>query len=120
MATTFESKLIISSICLFQTLSAFSQNRIETTRIRFASEHTSLPDSARAHDYSYDSISYSTAEHYSDNSVLLIVPKHLDRNRNVNLIFWFHGWHNNIDTALAFYEIERQFMESKMNAVLVL
>jgi len=68
----------------------------------------------------YDSVEYSTSDHYSDNSVILIVPRPLQKQNKVDLVFWFHGWHNNIDTALRFYEIERQFLESNRNAVLVL
>ena len=44
----------------------------------------------------------------------------MKRKGKIDLIFWFHGWHNNIDTALKFYEIEKQFIASKRNAILVL
>jgi hypothetical protein len=37
-----------------------------------------------------------------------------------DLVFWFHGWYNNIDTAAEFYKLTRQFIASKRNAVLVL
>ena len=105
---------------MFLIAEAFSQDVTQRTLIRFTSDHTSFPDSARAHGHVYDSVEYSTGDHYSDNSVVLIVPKNFTAQNKVDLVFWFHGWHNNIDTALRFYEIERQFLESHQNAVLVL
>jgi hypothetical protein len=36
------------------------------------------------------------------------------------LIFWFHGWLNNVDSAVVYYQLTRQFMASHQNAVLVL
>lgn len=36
------------------------------------------------------------------------------------MIFWFHGWGNNIDTALTEYGLSRQFADAGVNAVLVL
>jgi len=36
------------------------------------------------------------------------------------MIFWFHGWGNNIDTALSEYGLSRQFADAAVNAVLVL
>ena len=63
---------------------------------------------------------YITAEHYQDSTVLIIAPKNLDAKKKVELVFWFHGWRNNDDTAAAFYELTKQFIASKRNAVLVL
>lgn len=59
-------------------------------------------------------------EHYSDSSVLIVVPPQLKPGRKVDLIFWFHGWSNNIDSAAAYFELVAQFMASNCNAVLVL
>ena len=36
------------------------------------------------------------------------------------MIFWFHGWNNNIDSALTEYGLSRQFADAGINAVLVL
>ena len=88
--------------------------------IHFSSAHTAFPDTGRAGGHLYDSVLYTAAEHYDDSSVLLIIPKSLDANKTVDLVFWFHGWRNNIDTAAQFYALTRQFIASKRNAVLVL
>ena len=52
--------------------------------------------------------------------MLIIAPKNLHADQKVDLIFWFHGWHNNIDTAAAYYQLTRQLLLSGLNAVLVL
>ena len=105
-------------LLFLQFTSVFSQESAK--EIRFSSSHTSFPDSVRAKGYTYDSVFYSAADHYNDSSVLLVVPKNLRRKNKVDLVFWFHGWRNNIDTANQFYELEKQFLASNKNAVLVL
>jgi hypothetical protein len=84
------------------------------------SSYTSFPDTGRMHGHLYDSVLYTTAEHYNDSTVLIIAPKNLDAKKKVDLIFWFHGWRNSVDNAAAYYELTNQFIESKRNAVLVL
>jgi hypothetical protein len=89
--------------------------------LHFVSAHTSFPDTGRAKDWlDGDGVLRPVAGHYDDNSVLLIVPDGLKPDGPVDLVFWFHGWHNSIDTALEFYGLARQFAASKRNAVLVL
>jgi hypothetical protein len=84
------------------------------------SAHTSFPDIKRLNGHKSDTIFYNTPEHYRDSTVLIIAPKNLDAKKKVDMVFWFHGWHNNVDNAAAYYQLTRQFMESKLNAVLVL
>jgi hypothetical protein len=89
--------------------------------LHFVSAHTSFPDTGRAKDWlDGDDVLRPVAGHYDDNSVLLVVPDGLKPDGPVDLVFWFHGWHNSIDTALEFYGLARQFAASKRNAVLVL
>lgn len=87
---------------------------------RISSAHTSFPDVKRLSGHKSDTVFYNTAEHYRDSTVLIIAPKGLDATKKVDLIFWFHGWHNNVDNAATYYQLTRQLMESKLNAVLVL
>ena len=108
---------LISLLLIAQAITVWSQ---EARTIRFSSRYTSFPDTARVNGHTYDSIYYSAKDHYRDSSVLLIVPQNLSRTNKVDLIFWFHGWNNNIDTANQFYEIQKQFLASGKNAVLVL
>lgn len=89
--------------------------------IRFVSRHTPFPDTARDKGHlDGDGIFQPRAGHYDDSSVLLVVPRGFKPGASVDLVFWFHGWHNNIDTALRFYGLARQFAVSGRNAILVL
>jgi hypothetical protein len=89
--------------------------------LRFVSSYTCFPDTGRAKGFlDGDSIFRPVAGHYEDSSVLMIVPPRLKRDRKIDLVFWFHGWHNNIDTALQFYGLARQFAAAGRNAILVL
>jgi hypothetical protein len=100
--------------------SSMAQDTSEFRLIHFTSSHTSFPDTGRADGIMYDSVVYTTADHYTDSSVLLIVPRQLEPVQKIDLIFWFHGWRNNIDTAAEFYKLTKQFIASRRNAVLVL
>jgi hypothetical protein len=116
--------LKIIALCLFS-LSLLAQNKKGYEIIHFTSSHTSFPDTGRVSGHMYDSVLYSAAEHYNDSSVMLIVPEQLSAAqkidyKKVDLVFWFHGWRNNIDTAAEFYGLTRQFIASHRNAVLVL
>ena len=84
------------------------------------SANTSFPDTGRMNGHLYDSVMYNTKDHYSDSDVLIITPKNFHAGAKADMIFWFHGWNNNIDSALVRYGLSRQFAESKINAVLVL
>jgi hypothetical protein len=89
--------------------------------IHFVSGHTPFPDTARDRGHlDGDSIFQPRAGHYDDSSVLMVVPRGFEAGSKVDLVFWFHGWHNNIDTALRFYGLARQFTASGVNAILVL
>jgi hypothetical protein len=87
--------------------------------IRSHSAHTAFPDEKRAAGYTYDGKFYD-GSHYNDSSVLLVVPKGLRRQDKVDLVFWFHGWQNNIDSANAYFHLAEQFIQSGKKAVLVL
>jgi hypothetical protein len=114
-------KLLLSALSTIAAWgSLYAQDVPGAVIFHIYSSHTSFPDSGRMHGHLYDSVLYTTAEHYNDSTVLIIAPKNLDAKKKVDMVFWFHGWRNNVDTAAAFYELTKQFIESKRNAVLVL
>ncbi len=100
--------------------SASAQNADNTVLFHIRSSHTSFPDTGRANGHLYDKVLYTTAEHYNDSTILIIAPKNLNAKNKVDLIFWFHGWRNNVDSAVVKYQLTRQFLASGLNAVLVL
>ena len=117
-ADAFKSLLIVffSLWCVV----SYAQDTTKAVIFHMHSSHTAFPDTGREKGHIYDKMLYSATEHYHDSTVLIIAPKKLDAKRNVDLIFWFHGWRNNIDNAASFYELTKQFIASNRNAVLVL
>jgi hypothetical protein len=102
---------------------AFSQiQQITGGKIfHFTSAFTCFPEAKRLNGYKYDSQFFDFPAHYEDSSVLMLVPDQLQtKNSRIDIVFWFHGWHNNIDTALSYYHLASQFIACKKNAVLVL
>lgn len=89
-------------------------------QFKITSSNTSFPDSGRLNGHIYNKILYNASDHYSDSSVIIITPKNFVAKKKVDMIFWFHGWNNNIDSALIRYGLSRQFAEAASNAVLVL
>jgi hypothetical protein len=113
------TKHVLLFCCLFVSKQSFSQNN-DLNIFRIHSSHTSFPDTARVNGHMYNNVLYDAATHYMDSSVLLIAPKKLNAHKKVDLVFWFHGWGNNIDTAASHFELIKQFAASGLNAILIL
>jgi hypothetical protein len=88
--------------------------------LRITSAFTSFPDTARTKGHTYEKVLYSAAEHYSDSRVLIIVPPRFKAGRKVDIVCWFHGWRNNIDSAVTQFELIKQFLAAGRNAILIL
>ena len=113
-------RIIVCMLFVLASTAAFAQNANNAVIFHIQSTHTSFPDTGRANGHIYDKVLYATADHYRDSTVLIIAPKNLDAKKKVDLIFWFHGWRNNVDSAAVKYQLTRQFLASGLNAVLVL
>ncbi len=111
-------KIVFILFSVFFTAYCFAQNDLNFFKI--TSAHTSFPDTARAKGHIYKNVLYDASDHYMDSSVIIIVPENLDAGKKVDILFWFHGWGNNIDSAIVRYKLAKQFAASKVNAVLVL
>ncbi len=90
------------------------------TIVRISSSHTAFPDTGRANGHTYDGKLYDAAMHYSDSSVLIVVPPDFRKQKELSIVFWFHGWFNNIDSCNTFFQIAGQFLQANKNAILVL
>ncbi|GAC1304891.1 MAG: hypothetical protein NVSMB24_12990 [Mucilaginibacter sp.] len=122
---TYSARPIIFSIlliCLTLIIcnGSFAQTNTGAVTFHIYSSHTSFPDTGRAKGHLYNNVLYTASEHYHDSTVLIVAPKNLDVKKQVDLFFWFHGWNNNADTAAVRYELIKQFIASKRNAILVL
>lgn len=87
--------------------------------IRFSSTHAMFPDSARLHGYAYNGKQYASTTHYTDSSVLIYVPDYFSDKGKINLVYWFHGWGNNIDSACFQFQLLEQFQSSQRNAIFI-
>ncbi len=104
---------------IFSLLSGLASFAQAEKVFRITSAFTSFPDTGRSNGHRYNNKLYPAAEHYSDSSVLIIVPAQLEAAKQVDVIFWFHGWRNNIDSSAIYFELSKQFLASNRNAVLV-
>jgi hypothetical protein len=111
-------RLSIFSVLLITCTMGICQGTLHQFKI--TSSNTSFPDTGRLNGHVYNNISYNKADHYTDSSVIIIAPKNFKAKKKVDMVFWFHGWNNNIDSALIRYGLSRQFAEAGVNAVLVL
>jgi hypothetical protein len=79
-----------------------------------------FPHPLRANGHVYSGQTYSAAEHYSDSTVVMFVPKGYRPSRTVDLVVYVHGWGNNIDSALRRFNVIEQFCASRRNAIVVM
>ena len=114
------SRYLMLITAFFSTKTAHAQENENAIIFHITSAHTSFPDTGRSIGHLYDGKLYSATQHYNDSSVLIVIPKNLAANKKVDFIYWFHGWGNHIDSAAVRYELIKQFIDSKRNAVLVL
>ena len=112
--------IIIICLSLIFCIGLNAQDNSNATIFHIHSDNTSFPDTGRKKGHAYDGKLYTYKEHYTDNTVLIIAPKNLDAKKTVDLVFWFHGWGNNVDSASLRYELTKQFIASNRNAVLVM
>lgn len=90
------------------------------TTIVTTSDHAMFPHPKRASGYVYEGKAYPADPHYSDRTVVIFVPKGFRPGETTDLVFYFHGWRNNVDRTLATFRIAEQLGASGVNAVLVL
>ena len=107
--------VLLLHCCMSGIWSAAQQGRT----IRFTSANAMFPDTARAGGHDYNGKHYDAASHYSDSSVLVYVPAKFKPTGRYNLVFWFHGWGNNIDSACKQYLLLEQFEASGRNAIFI-
>ena len=87
---------------------------------RISSAHTSFPDTGRVNGHRYNNVLYPVQGHYDDSTVLIVVPPGFNAGKKVDIVCWFHGWYNHIDSVLSYFEIAQQFTASGRNAILVI
>ena len=97
-----------------------SQQKFGLNIFRINSSYTSFPDSTRKNGHVYNNEMFDAAAHYTDSSLLIVIPDNYKPKKKVNIVCWFHGWYNNIDSANQHFELAKQFMAANVNAILVI
>ncbi|MBK9963806.1 MAG: hypothetical protein IPP07_02440 [Holophagales bacterium] len=90
------------------------------TTIVTTSDHTMFPHEKRAAGHTYEGKAYPANVHYSDRTVAIFVPKGFRAGDATDLVFYFHGWRNNVDDTFKQFKVAEQVAASGVNAVLVL
>lgn len=88
--------------------------------IRFNSEHSSFPDTLRAKGHTYQGTVFSYEKHYDSKEILVVIPPGFTAQTKVDMVFWFHGWYNTIDSSLQVFKLADQFIASNRKAILVI
>jgi len=78
-----------------------------------------FPHPDRTNGHVYDDKPYSAKEHYSDSSVAIFIPIGFKKTEKIDMVVYFHGWNNNIDSACTQFNLIEQFSESNKNAIFV-
>ncbi|MEI8074040.1 MAG: hypothetical protein WCH78_04760 [Bacteroidota bacterium] len=83
------------------------------------SRYAPFPDSARINGHDYNGQHFAYMGHYDDSTVKIFVPKNINIKKPLELVIWFHGWNNNVDSAISFYGLTEQFRSANRNAIIV-
>jgi hypothetical protein len=90
------------------------------TMIVTTSRFSMFPHESRAKGHAFEGKTYPARLHYGDSTVAIFVPKGFRAGEATDLVFWFHGWRNNVDDACLGFRLAEQFAASGVNAVFVL
>lgn len=87
----------------------------------FISKYASapFPHPERINGHTYKNQTFSYQEHYNDSSVAIFIPNGFKPTAKTDIVVYFHGWNNNIDSACAKFNLIEQFSESNKNAIFV-
>lgn len=78
-----------------------------------------FPHPARAEGHKYHEEFFSAAEHYSNSTVAMFIPKDFHATGKIDFVLHFHGWNNTVTGTLNKFAVIEQFAASGKNAVLI-
>ena len=87
---------------------------------RLELKNAPFPSPARINGHTYRDEYYPMETHYNDSTVLVFVPDTLKARKKVDMVVYFHGWNNNVDTVLSQFNLIEQFHASGRQAILVM
>jgi hypothetical protein len=87
---------------------------------RFELNNAPFPAPARENGHTYRDEFYPKETHYNDSTVLVFVPDYSKLRNRLDMVVYFHGWNNNVDTVLSQFNLIEQFHASGRQAILVM
>jgi hypothetical protein len=78
-----------------------------------------FPDSLRRNGHTYSGKHFNFKEHYNDSSVRVFIPDYYKPTAKTDVVVHFHGWYNNLDSAIAYFKLCEQFYAARRNAILI-
>ena len=78
-----------------------------------------FPHPARANGHWYHNQFFSAADHYSDSTVAMFIPKNFRVTDKIDFVVHFHGWRHTVAGTLPEYKLIDQFAASGKNAILI-
>lgn len=91
------------------------------TWARFFLKNALFPHPSRSAGHSYRDQFFPFEPHYSDSSIIVVIPDGYFAPANANdLIIHFHGWNNDNLQVMEQFNLARQFIASRKNALLIL
>ncbi len=85
----------------------------------FSMENAPFPHESRKDGHTYKNRFFSAEEHYSDSSVALFIPKGYEAGERIHLLYYFHGWGNNIRKAMDEFHLREMVAGSEKNVIMV-
>jgi len=93
---------------------------VEPGRLTYELTTAPFPHPDRADGYMRKGVHYSFEEHYSDSSVLVIIPETYKKKSTVDIMIFFHGWGNSKDTCDQKFNLAKQLEASEKNMLLII
>src|SRR5215475_13971065 len=78
-----------------------------------------FPHPQRAEGHKYKDQFFSAAEHYTNDTVGIFIPKGFRETNKIDFVVHFHGWNNNVEGVLKKYHLIEQLIASSRNVVLI-
>jgi hypothetical protein len=111
------ASLVVTSIVQGETLSEHFASQGELLLVHLS--NAPFPHPQRAEGHKYKEQFFSAAEHYTNDTVAIFIPKGFRETEKIDFIVHFHGWQNNVEGVLKRYQLVEQLIASRRNAVLV-
>src|SRR4051812_15244107 len=111
--------LLCPSLCIAETQSLAEKYAGNGQLIVTQFASAPFPHPKRSEGHKYREENFSAAEHYSDSTVAIFIPKGFREEGPIDFVIHFHGWKNNVAGTLSRYKLIEQLMESGRNAILI-